>query len=98
EDEPTGGRTLRVRQLITGGSPLPLVALDATPRSVAFSPDSNFLYYTLPDPAQGASNVLYRVALLGGQPRKLLTDLNGLRNSSFSPDGRQIIFVRRLQS
>ncbi|MEP7337824.1 MAG: protein kinase [Acidobacteriota bacterium] len=96
EDEPDGKYTLRVRQLISGGNLLPLVSLTTAPRGIAFSPDSNFLYYILPDPAQAGSNVLYRVALLGGEPRKLLTGLNSLRNSSFSPDGRQVIFLSRL--
>jgi len=98
EDEPDGKHTLRVRQLISGGNLLPLVSLATPPRGIAFSPDSNFLYYLLPDSSQAGNNALYRVALLGGEPRKLLSDLNGVRNSSFSPDGRQIILLRRLPS
>lgn len=98
EEEPAGGRVLRVRQTISGGNFLPLVSLNASPRGVAFTPDSNFLYYTVPDPDQTGSNVLYRIALLGGEPRKVLTDLNGLRNSSFSPDGRRLVFPRRIKS
>jgi eukaryotic-like serine/threonine-protein kinase len=56
---------------------------------MAFSPDSNYLYYVV-DRADGE---LYRVPVLGGTPRLLLKQISTITNSSFSPDGREIVYA-----
>ncbi len=60
--------------------------------NLAFSPDSNFVYYTSVDADDHAN--LYQVAALGGASRKLpLSDVSS--PVSFSPDGRRMVFTRR---
>ena len=57
----------------------------------AFSPDSRYIYYIkAPTPAQRGD--LYRVAVLGGEPKKVLERV--VAGISFSPDGRRFAFVR----
>ncbi|HEX8888318.1 MAG TPA: winged helix-turn-helix domain-containing protein [Pyrinomonadaceae bacterium] len=57
---------------------------------MAFSPDSNYLYYlrsTLNSP-----NMLYRIPALGGTAVKLAEDVDS--PPGFSPDGKQIAYLR----
>ncbi len=61
-----------------------------------FSPDGSMIVFTR-GPVAGsdltsASSSLYRVAMVGGEPRKLVADAI---MGEWSPDGRQIAFVRR---
>jgi serine/threonine protein kinase/Tol biopolymer transport system component len=58
---------------------------------VAFSPDGNYLYYGV-KPSEEVIASLYRVPALGGPPTKLLTDIDSA--PTFSPDGRQLAFLR----
>jgi len=54
-----------------------------------FSPDSSFVYFIR---REKGVNTLYRVAILGDVPRKLIDDIWG--RVAVSPDGRQLAFVR----
>ena len=67
------------------------VALTSGPdRLPRFSPDgTQILFIRDADRRQD----LYRVAVVGGEPRRLLENVMG---ADMSPDGRQIAFVRRL--
>ncbi len=58
---------------------------DAAPR---FSPDGSSLLFTR---NEGGSRAMYRVATLGGDPRKLIDDA---ADGDWSPDGKKIAFVR----
>lgn len=58
---------------------------------VTFAPDANFIYYSTIE-KEGLSS-LYQVPALGGPSRKLATDAKGA--VAFSPDGKQMVFVRR---
>jgi Tol biopolymer transport system component len=60
-------------------------------RGITFSPDGIYLYYTL-KPRNNSIASLYRVDLPRGAPAKLIVDVDG--PVSFSPDGKQIVFVR----
>lgn len=57
---------------------------------VTFSPDGDYVYYVRR--VGNSPSELYRVPTLGGTPKRLLTDL--ATAVDFSPDGRQIAFVR----
>ena len=72
---------------VAEGSEVPLTAgEDAHPR---FSPDGSTILFARNDDGRVS---LYRVASVGGEPRKLVDDaLSG----DFSPDGKRIGFVRQ---
>ena len=55
-----------------------------------FSPDGNYLYFVRGEPGQ-ALHFLYRAPVLGGTPRKLITDVD--TNVTFSPDGRSLAYT-----
>ena len=56
---------------------------------VAFSPDGNYVYYSVAE-SHEETGTLYLVPVLGGTPRKLFT---GIKSSlSFSPDGKQFAY------
>ncbi len=57
-------------------------------RGFAFSPDGNYLYYTVEEGAYSNCTLYQMPVLGGGTARKLLSDING--GISFSPDGKQI--------
>jgi serine/threonine protein kinase len=57
---------------------------------VAFTPDGNFLDYTL-NVMGDATAKLYQVPVLGGTPRRLLDSSNG--TITFSPDGSKMAYT-----
>ncbi|HEY7354337.1 MAG TPA: protein kinase [Terriglobales bacterium] len=59
-------------------------------RRPTFSPDGNYIYYSHSDP-QTEEQTLFSVPSLGGTPQQVLSDLS--TSVSFSPDGKQIVFV-----
>ncbi|HET8946628.1 MAG TPA: protein kinase [Candidatus Polarisedimenticolia bacterium] len=68
------------------------VALTAGPDSwPSFSPDGTQVLFIHHD---GGRTDLYRVPVVGGEPRKILEDV---LMADWSPDGRAIAYVRRLQ-
>jgi Tol biopolymer transport system component len=71
---------------VAGGGELALTeGSDDFPR---FSPDGSAIIFVRTT-AEGSS--LYRVALLGGDPRKLVDNVTG---ADWSPDGRELAFTR----
>jgi eukaryotic-like serine/threonine-protein kinase len=58
---------------------------DSAPR---FSPDGSLVLFTR---AENGRNSLYRVAVLGGEPRKIIDDAF---NGDFSHDAKEIAFIR----
>jgi Tol biopolymer transport system component len=82
-----GMHSLWIRQLVTGS------AIQIVPPSPAlelhggrFAPDGRSVYYN-------SAGALYRVPVLGGTPRKVLSNVSG--SPTFSPDGRRIAVHRR---
>ncbi|MFI5166471.1 MAG: protein kinase [Thermoanaerobaculales bacterium] len=59
---------------------------------LSFSPGGDFLYFASRDLATGSRPSLWRVSVQGGEPRKVLDDVNGW--VALSPDGRRLTFVR----
>jgi eukaryotic-like serine/threonine-protein kinase len=60
--------------------------------SPAFSPDGNYIYFRETAPGIPGLYILLRVPVLGGKPEVLARDVDS--NVSFSPDGKNIVFIR----
>lgn len=56
-----------------------------------FSPDGSYIYYIFED-EQNQQGVLYRVPVLGGTPKRIMSEI--LTTISLSPDGQQFAFGR----
>lgn len=85
-------RALCLRQIATGS------VLELRPSQIgisywalAFAPDNSFLYYILKERDADFGNI-YRVPLLGGQPRELIQRADG--GLAVSPDGQKLAFTR----
>jgi Tol biopolymer transport system component/DNA-binding winged helix-turn-helix (wHTH) protein len=76
----------------TGGNPVRLTRSTAEEQSPRFSPDGQWIAFTRKDEPELHSGV-WRVAALGGQESLLVADA---ALSCWSPDGREIAFVRSL--
>ena len=61
-------------------------------RSLAFSPDGNYLYFRRAIDATGTSYNLYRAPVLGGTPQIVVRDVDS--DIGFSPDGQRIAYLR----
>src|SRR5262249_14210290 len=84
--ERDGRRRIWVKQL-SGGNEVGLTSgPDDDPR---FSPDGSSILFTR---SEGSSTTLYRVPLLGGEPRKLAENAS---DGAWALDGRRIVFVRK---
>jgi eukaryotic-like serine/threonine-protein kinase len=59
--------------------------------ATTFSRDGNFVYYVLRD-QNNPSGSLFEVPVLGGTPKKVIENIRSA--ISFSPDGKQFVFVR----
>ena len=60
---------------------------------LAISHDNNYVYYILSERASSpTAGSLYRVSVLGGQPRKILEGITG--GPTLSPDDRRVAFIR----
>jgi serine/threonine protein kinase len=57
-----------------------------------FSPDGNYFYFVRSDPGNPALKFLYRAPLLGGEPQKLVSDVDSA--ITFSPDGKKFAYMR----
>jgi serine/threonine protein kinase len=67
--------------------PAEVLGLGAT----TFSRDGNFVYYVLRD-QDNPSGSLFEVPVLGGNPKKVIENVRS--PISFSPDGKQFVFIR----
>src|ERR1700674_36000 len=92
----SGGRSVWIYQIVTGSS------AQVVPNDIGywpwgarltFSPDGNYIYYENLDSPEGTGLYgLYRVPMVGGTPRKLISDVDSA--VTFSPDGRRLAFMR----
>ena len=90
-------RSLHVKQLATGSDVVvvpPQPGLFGTPSR--FTPDGNYIYYNHSEKDNPDVNDIYMVPSLGGTPRHVLTDVASA--AVFSPDGKQIAFLRFAQN
>jgi eukaryotic-like serine/threonine-protein kinase len=74
-----------IKQLAGGGEAPLTEGPDRLPR---FSPDGSSVLFLR---TAGTAQAVYRIGLVGGEPRKLIDDV---READWSPDGRRIGFVR----
>jgi eukaryotic-like serine/threonine-protein kinase len=89
--EENGMQSLWVRQIVTNSNVEIVPKAEVHFSGISISPDENFVYYTA-GAVHSPVNELYQVPVLGGTPRKLLSDIES--RVSFSPDGKQFAFIR----
>ncbi len=87
-----GNQSLLVRQVIIANSIEIVPPANVVYRGLTFSPDGNLIYYVVQEGSNPIQS-LYQVAVLGGTPRKILTNIDS--PAAISPDGRQLAFIRR---
>ncbi len=87
-----GKQSLWVRQVATTSNVEIVRAGDAFYRGLTFSPDGAFVFYVVQE-GSNPIQALYQVPVLGGQPRRLVVNIDS--PVAISPDGKQIAFVRR---
>ncbi len=78
-------------QVATGAS----VSFGRLAGNAAFSPDSNYVYIST-DTDDYPQGVLLAMPIFGGEPRRVLTDLEGA--VGVSPDGARLAFLRRFRA
>jgi serine/threonine protein kinase/Tol biopolymer transport system component len=85
-------QSLWVRQVATKSDVQILPPEIADFVGLTFSPDGNYIYYVRSDKSTGLYAYLYVIPVLGGSPRQLIRDIDS--PVGFSPDGKQIVFMR----
>ena len=95
-----GKRSLWTRQVATQSNIEIVPPAVVTYRGLTFSPDGTYIYYCVSS-KDAPQIAVFRVSTLGGTPTKLLNNVDGdidhavSATVSFSPDGKQIAFLRR---
>jgi len=87
-----GRESLWLRQIATDSTQQRIAPTDLRYFGVSFSRDGNYIYYLRADRTNPFPRTLYRIPTLGGVAEKVLADMNWC--PTFSPDGRQMAFVR----
>jgi Tol biopolymer transport system component/predicted Ser/Thr protein kinase len=85
-------QSLWVRQVATGSDAQVLAPEEVTFEGVTFSPDGNYLHFVRSEKATFNFSNLYQMPSLGGAPTQIAKDVDTA--ASFSPDGKQITYVR----
>lgn len=85
-----GKQSLWIMQVEPRSCAQVMAPMEVSYNSVTFSPDGKFLYYDITDKQYQMS--LYQVPILGGTPRKILTEVDS--HIAISPNGRQVAFVK----
>ena len=87
-----GRQSLWLRNIPTGSDTQILPPAAAIYRSLIFSPDGNYVYFSKAGISTQSEWDLYRSPVLGGTPQLILRDLDTA--ITFSPDGHRIACVR----
>ena len=88
-----GKQRLWAKSIATGSAVEIASFEDANPISTTFSPDSNYVYCVVRE--KDGTTGLYQIPVLGGVPKKVLTNIVG--SITFSPDGKQFAYCRLLK-
>ena len=87
-----GLQGLSMRHIVTGSVAPILPPTEARYIGLTFTPDGNYLYFVRVEPQRPSVGILYQIPVLGGNPQKLVDDVDSA--VTFSPDGQQMAFVR----
>ncbi len=90
----SGKDSLWLRQVLTGSLIKIVPDLSGKIGGTTFSPDGQFIYYSMFD-TNDPLGTLYRVTVLGGSPAKVMAGVTSA--ITFSPDGKQLAFIRTAQ-
>ena len=86
------GQSVWLRNLPTLSDTQVIAPADLDYYSVAFSPDSNYVYVVQAADSTSVAYNLLRAPLFGGVPQVIVRNIDS--NPSFSPDGSRIVFLR----
>ena len=86
-----GQRSLWVRQVATSRTLQIVEPAEVDYFGCTLSPDGNYAYYVI-GKANNPVRELYQVSVLGGAPKKIMTDVDS--SVTFSPDGKHFAFMR----
>ncbi|HEX6641881.1 MAG TPA: DPP IV N-terminal domain-containing protein, partial [Thermoanaerobaculia bacterium] len=86
-----GVQRIWLKQVAGGGEVALTAGNDDFPR---FTPDGASVLYIHGDPKQRLNGSLWRVAVVGGEPRRLLDEVT---SADLSPDGSRLAFIRPMQ-
>ncbi|HSI88215.1 MAG TPA: protein kinase, partial [Pyrinomonadaceae bacterium] len=88
-----GSRSVVVQQISTGSTITLVPPTNLSLQSVVFSPTGDHVYYTQMTGDMSVAT-LYQVPTLGGQPKKLIEDIDS--PITFSPGGDKFAFIRHV--
>jgi len=86
-----GQQSVQLRQVATNTNQEIISPAKVVYSGLTFSPDGNYLYYTMSDNSS-PSPALYRKPVLGGEETKLTENVKG--RAALSPDGKRLAFLR----
>ncbi|HWN82932.1 MAG TPA: hypothetical protein VNM87_12600, partial [Candidatus Udaeobacter sp.] len=89
--EQAGKQSLWMRQVATASN-VQILPPGFPIQGVTFSPDGNYVYYTRRETEVRLYSILFRVPILGGEPSKVIFDID--TQVGVSPDGKQLAFIR----
>jgi serine/threonine protein kinase len=87
-----GLQSLWLRNIPTGSDTQVIAPSPVAYKSLAFSPDGNYLYFIKAVDATNTNFDLYRAPVLGGTPQTVVRGIDS--DVTFSPDGHRIAFAR----
>jgi serine/threonine protein kinase len=87
-----GMHSLWLRNIPTGSDTQVIPPSPGVYRSLAFSPDGNYVYYRKSANSQATEFNLQRAPVLGGAPKQVVRDIDS--GVAFSPDGQRMAYIR----
>jgi len=87
-----GLQSLWLRNVPTASDTQIIPPSPSTYRSLAFSPDGNYIYFRKAQNAVNSDYNLYRAPVLGGTPQTVVRDIDS--DIAFSPDGKRMAYAR----
>jgi len=85
-------QSLWIRHIATGSNTQIVAPVDADYTGLTFSPEGDYVYFVRIEKERPSIGQLYQVPVLGGTQRLIIADVDS--PVSFSPDGKQFVFLR----